>query len=219
MSGKIKSAYRTSISFYDEVLCGRTWWSKCYLSIFWGGINDIDIANRLLQKIPENFNGKLLDVPVGTGIFTADTYAHLKDATITGIDYSSEMLEKCENLMSSRGVSIELLQGDVGALPFADEDFDILLSMNGFHVFPDKQKAYDECHRVLKQGGLFLGCFFIRNELKISDCLVKNVLTKKGWFTPPFESKETLQNRLKKRYDLLWFRVDGAIASFLCRKK
>ena len=31
--------------------------------------------------------------------------------------------------------------------------FDIVLSMNGFHAFPDKKKAFRETHRVLKPGG------------------------------------------------------------------
>ena len=33
-------------------------------------------------------------------------------------------------------------QGDVGALPYADDTFDIVLSLNGFHAFPDKEAAY-----------------------------------------------------------------------------
>lgn len=49
--------------------------------------------------------------------------------------------------------------GDVGALPFADGAFDIVLSLNGFHAFPDKEVAYREVFRVLKPGGTFCGCF------------------------------------------------------------
>jgi Methylase involved in ubiquinone/menaquinone biosynthesis len=36
------------------------------------------------------------------------------------------------------------VQGDVGKLTFDDCTFDAVLSMNGFHVFPDKEKAYAE---------------------------------------------------------------------------
>lgn len=34
--------------------------------------------------------------------------------------------------------------------------FDILLSMNKFHAFPDKMKAFEETARVIKQGGYFI---------------------------------------------------------------
>ena len=55
--------------------------------------------------------------------------------------------------------NISFRQGDVGALPFKDESFDIVLSLNGFHAFPDKEAAYRETYHVLKPGGTFCGCF------------------------------------------------------------
>ena len=33
---------------------------------------------------------------------------------------------------------------------------DTVVSMNGFHAFPDKQKAFHEIWRVLKPGGNFI---------------------------------------------------------------
>ena len=36
---------------------------------------------------------------------------------------------------------------------------DTAVSMNGFHAFPDKQKAFHEIWRVLKPGGNFIACF------------------------------------------------------------
>lgn len=52
--------------------------------------------------------------------------------------------------------NIKCVQGDVGNLPFEDSRFDILLSMNGFHAFPDKEKAFAETYRVLRKGIFFL---------------------------------------------------------------
>lgn len=71
-----------------------------------------------------------------------------------------------------------------------DSSFDIVLSMNGFHAFPDKEKAFRETWRVLKPGGKFIACFYIKGKSGITDSLVKNVLSKKGWFTPPFQTEE-----------------------------
>lgn len=216
---KIKNAYKNSLSVYDEILMGRTWWSRLYLNIFWGGISDEYIADRLLSRIPAQFAGSILDVPVGTGIFTAKHYKRIKDARITGVDYSEDMLEKCRILMQKHSVSIDLINGDVGNLEFEDQYFDMVVSMNGFHVFPDKEKAYDNCSRVLKKGGLLYGCFYVKDELKNADFLVKHILAPKGWFSPPFETKESLVKRLEQDFEVVWFRVDGAIASFECKKK
>ena len=60
---------------------------------------------------------------------------------------------------------------------------DTVVSMNGFHAFPDKQKAFHEIWRVLKPGGNFIACFYIRGKSKRTDWLVKNILAKKGWFS------------------------------------
>lgn len=215
----IKKAYKKSISIYDEILVGRKWWSKLYLSVFWGGVNDLDIADELLCRIPINFKGKILDVPVGTGIFTANYYKDLKNSEIIGVDYSQEMLDRCRENMDENSVYIELSRQDVGDLKFNDNYFDMVISMNGFHAFPNKEKAYDNVLRVLKPGGKFYGCFYIQKELGLADLLVKKVLTPKGWFSPPFETKESLLARLEKDYEILWYTVNGSIISFECVKK
>ena len=113
---------------------------------------------------------------------------------------------------------MKTIQGDVGNLPFEDSTFDVVLSMNGFHAFPDKEKAFDEVLRVLKPGGRFISCFYIRGESRISDALVKYVLSKKGWFTPPFETRESLKARLEKNFTIESYDSKGAIVSFVVSK-
>ena len=47
------------------------------------------------------------------------------------------MLEQAESRFRGAGIkNIKTIQGDVGALPFEGESFDIVLCMNGLHVFP-----------------------------------------------------------------------------------
>lgn len=65
------------------------------------------------------------------------------------------MIEQAERRLKSYD-HIKCIQGDVGNLTMSNESFDIVVSMNGFHAFPDKQKAFIETHRVLKSGGSFL---------------------------------------------------------------
>ena len=68
--------------------------------------------------------------------------------------------------------NVTFQQGDVGKLPFADSAFDIVLSLNGFHAFPDKEAAYREVFRVLRPGGTFCGCFYVAGEQKRTDWFV-----------------------------------------------
>lgn len=217
MSDKIQAAYRTSKNIYDSVLTQRTWWAKLYIRLFWGGVDDIAVAERLLSYLPADYSGKLLDVPVGTATFTWKKYMDLPNASITCLDYSTDMLNQAKARLE-QVQNITFLQGDVGSLPFEDEQFDTVLSMNGFHAFPDKERAFSETHRVLKKGGSFLACFYIAGQSKSTDALVRLVLSKKGWFTPPFETKQSLESKLKERYKEVELSIDGSIAWFRCIK-
>ena len=220
MSDKIQDSYRQSRNIYDDVLTRSTWWSRVYMDLFWGGVDDNEIAHKVLSYIPDNFAGKLLDVPVGTGVFTAAKYARMLRADIIGLDYSQDMLKQARvRFREERIGNCRLIQGDVGALPFDDSTFDIVLSMNGFHAFPDKEKAYSEVNRVLKPGGRLVGCFCIRGESCRTDWLMKRILSRKGWFTPPFETFDSLMERLAAGYRLDEYHKDGSIVYFALTKK
>ena len=217
MADKIQDAYESSKNIYDGVLTQGNFFSRMYIKLFWSGTDDNEIARKVLSYIPDDFSGKLLDVPVGTAVFTQRKWSSLKNAHITCLDYSTDMLEQAKRRLDGKA-HINFIQGDVGNLQMDDESFDIVLSMNGFHAFPDKQKAFRETCRVLKSGGDFIACFYIKGKSKKTDWLVKNILAKKGWFTPPFQTEEELKNTLQKMYQEVELHVDGSMAYFHCVK-
>lgn len=217
MADKIQDAYESSKNIYDSVLTQENFFSRMYIKLFWSGTDDNEIARKVLSYIPDDFSGKLLDVPVGTAVFTQRKWSSLKNANITCLDYSTDMLEQAKRRLDGKA-HINFIQGDVGNLQMDDESFDVVLSMNGFHAFPDKQEAFSETCRVLKSGGDFIACFYIRGKSKRTDWLVKNILAKKGWFTPPFQTEEELKNTLQKMYKEVELHVDGSMAYFHCVK-
>ena len=176
----IRGAYRLTggSNFYDGMITCSTFSGKAVCRLVWDmnkAENDAYLE-KAMAGIPENFSGKLLEVPVGTGILTMPLYQTLPQADITCLDYSSDMMgqaqEKAERLHLD---NVTFRQGDVGALPFADGAFDIVLSLNGFHAFPDKEATYREVFRVLKSGGTFCGCFYVAGECKQSDWFVRHI--------------------------------------------
>lgn len=217
MADKIQDAYESSKNIYDGVLTQGNFFSRMYIKLFWSGTDDNEIARKVLSYISDDFSGKLLDVPVGTAVFTQRKWSSLKNVHITCLDYSTDMLEQAKRRLDGKA-HINFIQGDVGNLQMDDESFDIVLSMNGFHAFPDKQKAFRETCRVLKSGGDFIACFYIRGKSKRTDWLVKNILAKKGWFTPPFQTEEELKNTLQKMYKEVELHIDGSMAYFHCVK-
>lgn len=217
MADKIQRAYHDSKNIYDAVLTQRSFWSRLYIKLFWSGTDDNEIAGKVLAYIPGDFNGVLLDVPVGTAVFTKEKWQVLSKAKIICFDYSEDMLVQAEAHLANCS-HISCMQGDVGQLPLENELCDIVLSMNGFHAFPDKRKAFQEIWRVLKPGGKFIACFYIKGESRITDWLVKNILAKKGWFTPPFQTGSEIKGLLERTYERVDFHIDGSMVYFECVK-
>ena len=217
MADKIQHAYHDSKNIYDDVLTQRSFWSRLYIKLFWGGTDDNEIAGKVLAYIPDDFHGVLLDVPVGTAVFTQEKWKSLSNAKLICLDYSEDMLAQAEAHLANCP-HISCIQGDVGQLPLENELCDIVLSMNGFHAFPDKRKAFQEIWRVLKPGGKFIACFYIKGELRVTDWLVKNILAKKGWFTPPFQTRDEIKGLLEQTYERVDFHIDGSMVYFECVK-
>ena len=217
MADKIKEAYQASKNIYDDVLTQNNFFGRLYVQVFWSGTDDNEIAEKVLSYIPDDFGGAILDVPVGTAIFTERKWKLLSDARITCLDYSEDMLGRARKRLRDRG-NISFVRGDVGNLPMGNNSFDIVLSMNGFPAFPDKESAFREIRRVLKPGGKFIACFYIKGKSGITDWLVKNILSKKGWFTPPFQTEERLHDVLKCMYKDIDFHIDGSMVYFCCIK-
>ncbi len=158
-------------------------------------VDDKLVAKEVLDMLPDDFQGEILDIPVGTVVFTAEKFRSMRNAQIVGVDFSESMLKIAnERIFREKIKNITLQHGDVCMLNFENNRFDVVLSMNDFHAFPAaKYKSFSETHRVLKHGGIFLGCFYIRGERCIADWFVRNILNKKGFFTPPhFTEKEAI---------------------------
>jgi len=221
---QIRNAYRQSgshASLYDGMITYSTLLGKAICRIVWNMDGDLNDAylERAMSGVPEGFAGKLLEVPVGTGVLTMPVYRGLPDADITCLDYSPDMMSAAQAKAKRMGIdNVRFVQGDVGALPFEDGRFDVVLSLNGFHAFPDKAAAYRETFRVLKPGGTFCGCFYIQGGCARTDWFIKHLYQPKGYFTPPYETEESLRARLSKLYaEAEVTRYEG-IACFKCRK-
>jgi len=99
---------------------------------------------------------KVLDLCCGTGQMCLKLIkAHVSDISVTGLDFNDEMLKiarkKFDHLSDS--YSIDLIQGDILALPFPDKEFDVVTIAFGIRNITEKGKAFVEILRVLKPGG------------------------------------------------------------------
>ncbi len=99
---------------------------------------------------------KVLDLGSGGGV---DVFLAAKkvgpDGHVTGLDMTDDMLEKARaNAKKGGFANVTFTKGDIEEMPFADNSFDLVISNCVINLVPDKRKAYQEIHRVLKPGGM-----------------------------------------------------------------
>src|SRR3954466_7944534 len=103
---------------------------------------------------------RVLEGGVGTGI---NLSLYPREAAVTGIDFSSSMLEKARERAARKDVphSLRLLQMDAADLKFADDSFDVVYAPYLISVVPDPVKVAQEMRRVCRPGGriVFLNHF------------------------------------------------------------
>ncbi len=94
---------------------------------------------------------RVLDVGAGTGVIAIP--AAETGASVVASDLTPELLDAGEAAAEARGVKLEWIEADAEALPFADGEFDVVLSSLGAMFAPDHQRTADELLRVCKPGG------------------------------------------------------------------
>jgi ubiquinone/menaquinone biosynthesis C-methylase UbiE len=215
---KIREAYKSISKVYDKSITEEKFSMKMFQKFTWG-FSHKDYSIKLLESISNDFSGKILDVPVGTGILTYEKFGKMNNSKIICMDYSDDMLEIAKTRFKENSIdNAECEQGDVGNMSYEDETFDIVLSMNGLHVFPDKEKAFSEIKRVLKNNGFFIGCLYIKGISKRTDWFVKNMYVKMGTVTPPFYTKDEIVGKLNSDYKELEFWNLKSVLCFKCKK-
>ena len=118
-----------------------------------------------IRKLNLQPGDDILEVGVGSGI-NATLYP--RQATVTGIDLSANMLEKARRRLAARSVdNVRLLQMDASALEFPDDSFDIVYAPYVISVCSDPVVVAREMRRVCRPGGrfVFLNHFRSANRL------------------------------------------------------
>lgn len=100
----------------------------------------------------------VLDVPCGGGVALRGLRPG-QGLRYVAADIAQSMLDRTMDAACRRGVvdQVEPRIADVGALPFDDGEFDLVVSFTGLHCFPDPHRAVLELGRVTHAGGVLTG--------------------------------------------------------------
>lgn len=112
----------------------------------------------------------ILDVGCGIGgstLYLAEKF----NATATGITLSPVQATRAKERSESANLSqrTNFLVADALNMPFADESYDLVWSLESGEHMPNKQKFLQECHRVLKPGGTIIMATWCHRSVDSSD--------------------------------------------------
>jgi ubiquinone/menaquinone biosynthesis C-methylase UbiE len=115
---------------------------------------DLERLTRVVNRLQITVGYDILDLGCGTGILFDMLRRRVgDDGTVTGIDFSLQMADRAHRNFPFDNVNV--VDGDVVALPFRGSCFDMAIAFSSFPHFSDRPKALAETRRVLKPGAAF----------------------------------------------------------------
>jgi len=116
----------------------------------------VDYGARLATRVAALRPQRVLETAAGTGIVTRALRDVLPaQASLTATDLNAPMLEVAKaKFRADEAVAFEA--ADALNLPFADASFDVVACQFGVMFYPDKDRSYQEAHRVLAPGGRYV---------------------------------------------------------------
>ena len=115
----------------------------------------IDLIEELLTWANVTEAQQILDVGCGIGgssLYLAEKFG----ATATGITLSPVQAKRAAERARASGINAQFQVADALNMPFADNSFDLVWSLESGEHMPDKVKFLQECDRVLKPGGILI---------------------------------------------------------------
>ncbi|MBH8563033.1 methyltransferase domain-containing protein, partial [Nostoc sp. CENA67] len=117
----------------------------------------IDLIEEILNWAGVQTAENILDVGCGIGgssLYLADKF----NAKATGITLSPVQAARAAERAQEAGLSARTLfqVANAQAMPFADNSFDLVWSLESGEHMPDKTLFMQECYRVLKPGGTLI---------------------------------------------------------------
>lgn len=128
----------------------------------WGiDVRPFYASMEAIRALPDG--ATVLDVPCGSGVALRALEPGRRVRWVA-VDLDDDMLARCRRRVRERGLDptqVELVYGDMLALPLPDASADLCLAYSGLHMVGDPAAALAECVRCLKPAGALIGSTFL----------------------------------------------------------
>lgn len=117
-----------------------------------------NVADEFMARQPLHLSSRVLDVACGTGNLAIVAAQH--GCVVSGVDIASNLIVQARARAAAMRLPIDFQEGDAEALPFADRQFDLVVSSFGVMFAPRPHLAAAELLRATKPGGrIALACW------------------------------------------------------------
>jgi ubiquinone/menaquinone biosynthesis C-methylase UbiE len=111
-----------------------------------------DITDQTIALMDLKPGERVLDLGCGTGWASRRLARIVTAGEVVGVDVADEMLRRAEE--TSREFSnVRFAWGSAESIPFGDDYFTKILSVESFYYYADQGKALDELRRVMAPAG------------------------------------------------------------------
>lgn len=119
----------------------------------------------------------VLDIGCGGGATLRRISEHIQTGHLTGVDYSEVSVKVSRELNEEDICSgkMEIIEASVEKLPFENEKFDKIVTVESFYFWPNPQENLKEVYRVLKKGGVFLLIADIYQKDGLEEKVLENI--------------------------------------------
>jgi demethylmenaquinone methyltransferase/2-methoxy-6-polyprenyl-1,4-benzoquinol methylase len=117
---------------------------------------------RLIRLSGVAAGTRALDLASGTGDIAFGLGE--RGARVTGLDVTHRMLQLAREKQRARRAKVQFITGDMMALPFPDQSFEVVTTGYGIRNVPRIEPAIAEIRRVLRPGGVVLSLDFNRPD-------------------------------------------------------
>lgn len=111
---------------------------------------------------------RILEIGFGGGSLLAQILQTGLPEKVEGIDYAVDALKVAQKKLRRymRSGQLTLQQGNANHLPFPDQQFDHICTVNTLYFWPDALAVFQECYRLLRSEGTFVICYNTKTFLE-----------------------------------------------------